>query len=439
MSKTDVSKIDDLAASASKTDTPVTQSSKISLLNLDQLANNIKAWGKALGFQHIGICDIDLSQHEQALQNWLDKGYHGDMTFFERNQDKRLAPQKLHPETVRIISVSMNYLPPDASFAKSLKSSSSAYISRYALGRDYHKVVRKRLGQLADKIQQHTAELGFRPFVDSAPVLEHAIAEKAGIGWTGKHSLTLNKESGSWFFLGELFINLPLPTDQAVEEACGTCNACISICPTQAIVEPYVVDARRCISYLTIENSGPIPLQFRKAIGNRIYGCDDCQLVCPWNKYAQTTDERDFFARQKLHQAKLIDLFNWSQQEFLDNTLGSPIRRIGYVKWKRNIAVALGNASDEISAGANTAMPSIIDILENELVIIEQALILDEPSGPQQQNVKPADDINRADLCMLLEHIQWAIKEQQQKNRLGPNRQTLRLARSIEKGTPQHA
>lgn len=381
--------------------------SELKVIQLEQLANDIKAWAKSLGFQHVGICDIDLSEHHQAVQKWLDMQYHGDMSFFERNIEKRLHPEQLHPGTVRIISVSMDYLPPDASFSKSLENSNQAYVSRYALGRDYHKVIRKRLGKLADKIKQQTGSLGFRPFVDSAPVLEHAIAEKAGIGWTGKHSLTLNKESGSWFFLGELFINLPLPIDKPIEENCGSCTACISICPTQAIIAPYVVDARKCISYLTIENDGEIPIEYRKAIGNRIYGCDDCQLACPWNQYAHTTQEEDFFAREHLHQKELVELFSWTEEVFLRNTEGSPIRRIGFLKWRRNIAVAMGNADD--SSG------KIISAIQNALTSLGE------------------ND------SLLKEHLEWALAQQLERTQLGASRQSLRLARSVRKGTPKHA
>jgi epoxyqueuosine reductase len=304
----------------------------------------------------------------------------------------------------------MNYLPPDASFAKNLKATDHAYISRYALGRDYHKVIRKKLSQLATIITEKSEAEGFRPFVDSAPVLEHALAEKAGIGWTGKHSLTLNKESGSWFFLGELFINLPLPVDKPIEEACGTCNACISICPTQAIVEPYVVDARKCISYLTIENDGPIPIEYRKAIGNRIYGCDDCQLICPWNKYATSTDEKDFFAREHMHGKSLLDFFAWDKDTFLEKTQGSPIRRIGFTKWKRNLTIAMGNAEDHDGR--------ILQALQTQLDTFEA---------------------QTSDEEMLKEHLMWAIKQHTSGEAKGANRQTLRLARSVEKGTPKHA
>jgi epoxyqueuosine reductase len=370
---------------------------------LQQLTENIKSWGKALGFQQVGICDVDLSRHEEALQRWLEKGMHGEMQYMAEHGMKRARPDELQPGTVRIISVRMDYLPPDAGFARNLKDGQLGYISRYALGRDYHKLMRQRLKKLGQKIDQHVSDLAFRPFVDSAPVLEHAVAEKAGLGWTGKHSLTLNREAGSWFFLGELFINLPLPVDQPVEEGCGSCNACMTICPTQAIVEPYVVDARRCISYLTIELKGAIPEEFRPLIGNRIYGCDDCQLVCPWNRYAQLTDEADFHPRQQLHGVELLELFSWDEEIFLRNTEGSAIRRIGFERWQRNIAVALGNAP---------CMPEIIDALE---------AAYDKSSE------------------LVREHIRWALEQQQQKQQTGNERQTQRLIRVVEKGLPRDA
>jgi len=291
--------------------------SEISSIDLVELTNNIKAWGTALGFQQVGISDIDLHQHEAHLKEWLDNGYHGDMAFMESHGMKRARPDELVPGTLRVISVRMNYLPPDASFAEHLKKPEIGYISRYALGRDYHKVLRKRLKQLGEKITASLAHTQYRPFVDSAPVLEHAIAEKAGIGWTGKHSLTLNKEAGSWFFLGELFINLPLPVDSPIEEGCGSCTACLTICPTNAIVAPYKVDARRCISYLTIESDKDIPEALRPMMGNRIYGCDDCQLVCPWNRFADVTSEEDFHPRQVLHGQSLNALFSYAIQRAL--------------------------------------------------------------------------------------------------------------------------
>ena len=388
---------------------------EIKTIDTNKLADNIKTWGKALGFQQVGISDIDLSKHETAFRQWLENGYQADMSFLERNVEKRLDPSLLLPGTCRIISVRMDYLPPDASFAKNLKSTSTAYISRYALGRDYHKVIRKKLQQLATQISEYTQDFNFRPFVDSAPVLEHAIAEKAGLGWTGKHSLTINKEAGSYFFLGELFINLPLPIDQPVEENCGKCTACISICPTQAIEAPYVVNAKKCISYLTIENSSAIPIEYRKAMGNRIYGCDDCQLICPWNKYAEISEEKDFFARQQLHNRSLLDLFLWDESTFLTNTEGSAIRRIGFEKWQRNLAVGIGN----------TRVKS-----EHEKTSLLAAL---------EQRLEHSSD-------MVKEHIEWAIRELEKqltgvpnKKEEGQSRLNQRLIRSVEKGMPKHA
>ena len=266
------------------------------------------------------------------------------MDYFPERGMLRSDPAKLVPGTIRIISVSMDYLPPDASFAKHLSDPTKGYVSRYALGRDYHKLVRKRLKQLGQKITAFCAETQFRPFVDSAPILEHAVAEKAGIGFTGKHSLTINPSTGSWSFLGELLINLPLPIDTPITDNCGSCTACISICPTNAIVNDYIVDARKCISYLPIEHHGAIPVQYRQAMGNRIYGCDDCQLVCPWNKFTGPTQEADFSPRHRLDDSSLVELFAWSEEEFLRNTEGSAIRRIGYECWLRNLAVGLGNA-----------------------------------------------------------------------------------------------
>lgn len=373
------------------------------------LAENIKAWGKSLGFQQVGISDLDVSQHHQALHDWLEKGYHGQMSFFERNIEKRLYPEQLHESALRIISVRMDYLPNEAGFATNLTQTGQAYISRYALGKDYHKLMRKRLKQLAEKILEHCEELEYRPFVDSAPVLEHAIAEKAGIGWTGKHSLTLNKEAGSWFFLGELFVNIPLPLDNPVAEECGSCNACISICPTQAIVAPYTIDAKRCISYLTIEHSGAIPEEFREPMGNRIYGCDDCQLVCPYNREAPTTRESGFEARHPLKDLSLLEAFSWSEDAFLKHTEGSAIRRIGIDKWRRNVSVAMGNAafSDDIVSALEHAQKHTSD-----------------PS--------------------LLEHYAWALKRQRDKaTKIIPtkdiSRQQERLVRIVAKGLPRDA
>lgn len=320
--------------------------SKLSATELQNLAQQIHRWGSELGFQKLGISDTQLNQHEQHLLNWLDAGFHGEMDFMQRHGNKRSRPQKLLSGTLRIISVRMDYYPPQAAASKHiLNSPELGFVSRYALGRDYHKLIRTRLQRLADRIQNQIGAFGYRAFCDSAPVLEKAIATKAGLGWIGKHSNLLSESTGSWFFLGELYTDLPLPVDASpVVNRCGSCTACLDCCPTQAIVAPYRVDARRCISYLTIELKGSIPEVFRQQIGNRIYGCDDCQLVCPWNRFATPTEETAFYSRHRLDQTKLSELFRWSEQEFFTRTAGSPIRRIGYERWLRNIAVALGNA-----------------------------------------------------------------------------------------------
>ncbi|MEJ2553679.1 MAG: tRNA epoxyqueuosine(34) reductase QueG, partial [Gammaproteobacteria bacterium] len=310
-----------------------------------RLAADIKSWGKALGFQQVGISDTQLDEAEGRLRDWLAAGRHGHMAYMERHGAKRSRPAQLVPGTLRIISARMDYLPPRTAPAEEvLRRSDRAYVSRYALGRDYHKVLRRRLQRLADRIRAVTGSFGHRAFVDSAPVLEKAIAAKAGLGWIGKHTNLLHREAGSWFFLGELYTDLPLPVDTPVTNHCGECRACIDVCPTQAIVAPYQLDARRCISYLTIELRGSIPVELRPLIGNRIYGCDDCQLVCPWNRFAQLSAEADFLPRYDLDAPLLIELFAWSKEEFLLRTEGSAIRRIGYECWLRNIAVALGNA-----------------------------------------------------------------------------------------------
>ncbi|MEM6405381.1 MAG: tRNA epoxyqueuosine(34) reductase QueG [Pseudomonadota bacterium] len=308
------------------------------------LADQIKRWGQALGFQQVGITDTDLSATETHLQNWLNQGYHGDMDWMARHGNKRTRPAELVPETRRIISVRMNYLPDEPDPATILDDPARAFVSRYALGRDYHKVLRKRLQQLADRITEVVGPFGYRAFVDSAPVMEKALAAKAGLGWIGKHTNLLHRTAGSWFFLGELYTDLPLPTDQPVTNHCGQCTACLDICPTKAIIAPYQLDARRCISYLTIELAGPIPVPLRPLIGNRIYGCDDCQQCCPWNRFAQPGDEPDFAPRHGLDSSTLLTLFAWTEDEFLYKTEGSAIRRIGHERWLRNIAVALGNA-----------------------------------------------------------------------------------------------
>ena len=312
---------------------------------LSDLATRIKQWGEELGFQQIGVSDTKLGDHEARLQAWLANRFHGSMDYMERHGSKRSNPAQLIAGTVRVISARMDYLREEATPASALmQKPEKALISRYALGRDYHKVIRKRLQQLAGKIEQAIGHFGYRVFVDSAPVLEKALAEKAGLGWIGKHSNLLNRETGSWFFLGEIYTDLPLPTDRAVQNHCGDCVRCIDACPTGAIVGPYQVDARKCISYLTIELRGSIPEDLRPLMGNRIFGCDDCQVVCPWNRFAKHSAEPDFSPRQGLDSASLVRLFYWTGEEFLKRTEGSAIRRAGYNGWLRNIAVALGNA-----------------------------------------------------------------------------------------------
>lgn len=310
------------------------------------LAQQIKAWGRALGFQQVGIAGTDLGEAESRLLAWLDQDRHGAMDYMARHGARRARPRDLVPGTVRVISVRMNYLPAAArASAAVLGECERAFVARYALGRDYHKVMRGRLQQLADRISATAGEHRYRVFSDSAPVLEVEIATRAGLGWRGKHTLLLSREAGSWFFLGELFTDLPLPVDNAEDDHCGTCTRCIEACPTGAIVAPYELDARRCISYLTIEHPGSIPQALRPLIGNRVYGCDDCQLVCPWNRFAQPASEPDFAVRNGLDTATLVELFAWSEDDFATRLAGSPIRRIGHERWLRNLAVGLGNAA----------------------------------------------------------------------------------------------
>ena len=345
--------------------------------NIDtkKLAEQIKSWGMALGFQQVGITDTDLNDAETRLKEWTDQNYHGQMEYMVRHGSKRSQPAELVPGTLRIISVRMDYLPEDPEVHKILQNPDKAFVSRYAVGRDYHKVIKKKLEQLAQKISEEVGEFGYRAFVDSAPVLEKPIAAKAGLGWQGKHTNLINRFAGSYFFLGELYTDLPLPIDAPVKNHCGSCRACIDICPTQAIIAPYVLDARRCISYLTIELKESIPVEFRKAMGNRIYGCDDCQLVCPWNRYAKISEEKDFSPRHHLLDSDLITLFEWSEAEFLEKTAGSAIRRIGYERWLRNLAVGLGNASRSFE---------VIEALKKRL---------DYPSA------------------LVQEHVRWALVE----------------------------
>lgn len=309
------------------------------------LAQQIKAHGRSLGFDQVGISDVDLSDYQDDLKAWLEAGYHGEMTWMAKHGSKRYIPEALVPKTCSVIVVRMDYLPADTTPIETLLDQPDrACISRYALGRDYHKVLRHRLQKLAEHIETLIGPFGYRVFTDSAPVMEKPLAEKAGLGWIGKHTNLLNRHAGSWFFLGEIYTDLALPKDEAVTNHCGSCRKCIDICPTQAIVGPYQLDARRCISYLTIELKGNIPEEFRKPMGNRIYGCDDCQAVCPWNRYAQPTQIDDFKPRKDLDAGELVTLFLWDEPTFLAKTEGSAIRRIGHERWLRNIAVALGNA-----------------------------------------------------------------------------------------------
>jgi epoxyqueuosine reductase len=341
------------------------------------LVSQIRFWSQELGFQQVGITDTDLSLYEERFTTWIAKGLHGSMYFMEKHGSKRTRPAELQPQTIRIISVRMDYLPPDTHSIEVLNNSKKGYVSRYALGRDYHRLMRKRLESLANKISEAIGKFGYRAFCDSAPVLEKAIAEKANLGWIGKHTNLINAKAGSWFFLGEIYTDLPLPIDTPhTSSHCGTCTACISICPTQAIIGPYQLDARRCISYLTIESREAIPLELRPLLGNRIYGCDDCQLVCPWNKFAKHTQEKDFHPRHDLDSPDLIELFSWSEATFLQKTEGSAIRRIGHECWLRNIAVALGNAPPD---------PFIIKALQQRL---------SHPSA------------------MVREHVAWALSKQ---------------------------
>ncbi len=317
------------------------------------LLARIREWSAELGFQQLGVAGLELAQDEARLLQWLERGEHGDMEYMQRHGTMRARPAELKPGTLRVLSLRMDYFPSDAAEAWSiLESPGLAYVSRYALGRDYHKLMRARIARLARRIESEVGPFGHRAFVDSAPVLEKPLARNAGLGWIGKHTNLINARAGSWFFLGELYVDLPLPVDEPASDHCGTCRRCIDVCPTGAIVAPYRLDARLCISYLTIEHKGVIAEELRPLIGNRIYGCDDCQLVCPWNKFAQPTREGDFSVRHGLDAAGLGDLFAWSEEIFLARTEGSAIRRIGFERWLRNIAIALGNAAPSPAAEA---------------------------------------------------------------------------------------
>lgn len=350
--------------------------------SLTTLVHLIKQEGKKLGFQDVRIASTDVSKHSERLNEWLDSKYHGDMAWMAKHQQLRAHPEALQEGTLRIISVRLDYMQEQQQASEILNTPSKAYVSRYALGRDYHKLLRKRLTQLGKIISEAAENHGYRAFVDSAPVLERGIAENAGLGWIGKNTMLINAKAGSYFFLGELFTNLPLPTDPPLEKLhCGSCTACLDLCPTQAFVAPHILDARKCISYLTIEYDGIIDEALRPLMGNRIYGCDDCQMVCPWNKFTQESSESDFSPRHQLNDITLVELFQWTEDEFLKRTEGSPIRRAGYQQWQRNIAIALGNAPFD---------KNIITLLNNSL---------DSASA------------------MVAEHIQWAILQQERKQR----------------------
>ncbi|GAA6143651.1 tRNA epoxyqueuosine(34) reductase QueG [Hydrogenophaga sp. 5NK40-0174] len=357
-----------------------------------QLVSQIQVWGRQLSFSQIGVADVDLSSAEPGLQAWLSAGFHGSMTYMERHGMKRARPAELVPGTVSVITARMDYLPPSTpdgwagqELAR-LEQPGEAVVSVYARGRDYHKVLRQRLQKLADQVAEAVGPLGARVFTDSAPVLEAELASRSGLGWRGKHTLLLNREGGSFFFLGEIYVDLALPATSPASDHCGQCQACLTACPTGAIVAPYRLDARRCISYLTIEHEGSIPLEMRPLLGNRIYGCDDCQLVCPWNKFAARSDLPDFEPREGLAASRLLQLFGWTEAQFLQRTEGSPIRRIGHARWQRNLAVAMGNAlasSGEMQESEATAMR----------LALEEAVSAAQARGDET----------------LLEHITWAL------------------------------
>ncbi len=360
------------------------------------LTDRIRSWARELGFQSVGIAGIDLSASQPRLDEWLQRGYQGEMEFMARHKDLRTRPDQLHPGTLNAICVRMDYLPPEVETVRILQNPKQAYISRYALGRDYHKVVRKRLAQLARKIESEYGPFNSRPFVDSAPLMEKPLAQQAGLGWQGKHSLVINRQAGSYFVLGELLTDLPLEPDPPwQEDHCRRCTACMDVCPTAAFPQPYVLDARRCISYLTIELKGSIPVELRPLIGNRVFGCDDCQLVCPWNRYCHFTEEADFSPRHQLDRRELIELFNWSEQEFLKKTEGSPIRRSGYQGWLRNLAVGIGN-----SGGGEVAI---------------QALLARRPECPE----------------LVQEHIDWAVAQLRQRTPVEPLPLTEKQPRKV--------
>ncbi len=347
-------------------------------MDLDEAKRDLKVRAQRLGFGALGVTHIEIPEDERKLVTWLEAGFHGEMDYMQRHGTMRSRPEELAPGTVRVVSVRMDYWPSEAASADAvLADGMLGYVSRYALGRDYHKIMRRALATLAQGMSQRIGPFGYRVCVDSAPVLEKALARNAGLGWIGKHTNLIARDAGSWFFLGEILTDLPLPVDEPASAHCGTCQACIPACPTQAIVAPYRLDARRCISYLTIEHKGAIPIELRRALGNRVYGCDDCQLVCPWNKFARAAAHPDFKVRHGLDRARLPALFTWTEREFEERLRGSAIHRIGYERWSRNIAVALGNA-------------------------------------PRSPAVSAALEARRKDSSPLVrEHVEWAVKQHQ--------------------------
>jgi len=357
-------------------------------MDFSALTKNIRQWALELGFQQLGITDTDLAAYESRFNDWLARGHQGEMDYMSAHGSKRTRAQQLVPGTTRVISVRLDYLTQDINkcLAK-LNLDEQAYISDYAIGRDYHKMIRKRLQNLTSRIEQHVGKFGYRVFCDSAPVLEKPLAEKSGLGWIGKHTNLINKDAGSWYFLGEIYTDLPLDIDTPAEDHCGSCDACIQACPTDAIIGPYQLDARKCISYLTIELKGSIPEHLRPLLGNRIYGCDDCQLVCPWNRFAQLSVEDDFKARHQLDDISLLQCFSWTEAEFNTYTEGSAIRRIGYHQWLRNVAVALGNA-----LGKNTGSTE----KENESIKAIKAALVEKSDHDSE---------------IVREHVAWALQQ----------------------------
>lgn len=353
----------------------------------------IRQWALELGFAQLGVADIDLGEHEEYLAKWLAAGYHGTMSYMERHGSMRARPAELVPGTCRVLSLRMDYLPQGTRPWEVLETADHAYIARYTLGRDYHKVIRRRLAGLAERIATEAGGGRFRAFVDSAPVLERAIAERAGMGWIAKNTMLINEQAGSWFFLGEIYTDLPLPADPPqVSKHCGTCVACLDICPTRAFTGPYQLDARRCISYLTIEHRGSIDVALRPLIGNRIFGCDDCQLVCPWNKFARHTEEPDFQPRHGLENPALIDLLLWDECTYLHKTAGSALRRIGFACWLRNVAVALGNAPYSphiVRALRSRAHHDSALVREHVRWALEQHLLSRDQQGPPNSSQPP--------------------------------------------------